>query len=74
MKKKFNFSNGGCALFSIVFVFVSALSFLVTAGLTRFLFMALSAIGVMLPFDWSWWVPAAVWTVLILLGGIFKSA
>lgn len=70
MKKKFNFSNGGCAVFSIVFVLGSALSFLVTAGL----FMALSAIGVTLPFDWSWWIPAIVWTVLLLLGSIFKSA
>lgn len=74
MKKRFNFSNGGCAIFLIVFVLGSALSFLVTAGLTRFLFMALSAIGVTLPFDWSWWIPAIVWTVLLLLGSIFKSA
>lgn len=74
MKKRLNLSNGGCALLSIVFVLVSVLSFLVTAGLTRFLFKALTAMGVALPFDWSWWLAAAVWAVLILLGGIFKSA
>ena len=72
--KKFNFSNNWCALFLIAIILGSALSFLVTAGLTRFLFLALSVIGVALPFEWSWWLAAAVWAVLILLGGIFKSA
>lgn len=74
MKKRLNLSNGGCALLSIVFILVSVLSLLVTAGLTRFLFMALTAIGIVLPFDWNWWVPAAMWVVLLLLCGIFESA
>lgn len=55
-----------------IFLIAIALSFFSTAGITWLIMYGLEAIGVAMPFAWSWWLSTVVWLVLILLASVFK--
>ena len=59
------------ALFALLIGIALGVSYLVTAGITWLIMFGLTAIGVVLPIVWSWWLAAVVWFVLLLLGSIF---
>ena len=59
------------ALFVLLIGIALGVSYLVTAGITWLIMFGLTAIGVVLPIVWSWWLAAVVWFVLLLLGSIF---
>lgn len=59
------------ALFALFFILVLGASYMITAGITWLIMYGLTAIGVVLPIVWSWWLAAVVWFVLLLLGSIF---
>ena len=59
------------ALFVLLIGVALGVSYLVTAGITWLIMYGLTAIGVVLPIVWSWWLAAVVWFVLFLLGSIF---
>ena len=59
------------ALFILLIGVALGVSYLVTAGITWLIMYGLTAIGVVLPIVWSWWLAAVVWFVLLLLGSIF---
>lgn len=59
------------ALFVLLIGIALGVSYLVTAGITWLIMYGLTAIGVVLPIVWSWWLAAVVWFVLFLLGSIF---
>lgn len=59
------------ALFALLIGIALGISYLVTAGITWLIMYGLTAIGVVLPIVWSWWLAAVVWFVLFLLGSIF---
>ena len=59
------------ALFILLIGVALGVSYLVTAGITWLIMYGLTAIGVVLPIVWSWWLAAVVWFVLFLLGSIF---
>lgn len=59
------------ALFALLIGIALGVSYLVTAGITWLIMYGLTAIGVVLPIVWSWWLAAVVWFVLLLLGSIF---
>lgn len=59
------------ALFILMIGVALGVSYLVTAGITWLIMYGLTAIGVVLPIVWSWWLAAVVWFVLFLLGSIF---
>ena len=59
------------ALFALFFALALGVSYLITAGITWLIMYGLTAIGVILPVVWSWWLAAVVWFVLFLLGSIF---
>lgn len=59
------------ALFVLMLIIALGASYMVTAGVTWLIMYGLTAIGVVLPIVWSWWLAAVVWFVLLLLGSIF---
>ena len=59
------------ALFVLLLIIALGASYMVTAGITWLIMYGLTAIGVVLPIAWSWWLAAVVWFVLFLLGSIF---
>ena len=59
------------ALFVLLIGIALGVSYMVTAGITWLIMYGLTAIGVVLPIVWSWWLAAVVWFVLLLLGSIF---
>ena len=59
------------SLFVLLIGVALGVSYLVTAGITWLIMYGLTAIGVVLPIVWSWWLAAVVWFVLFLLGSIF---
>ena len=59
------------ALFVLFLILALGVSYFVTAGITWLIMYGLTAIGVVLPIVWSWWLAAVVWFVLLLLGSIF---
>ena len=59
------------ALFALLIGIALGVSYLVTAGITWLIMFGLTAICVVLPIVWSWWLAAVVWFVLLLLGSIF---
>lgn len=59
------------ALFVLLLIIDLGASYMVTAGITWLIMYGLTAIGVVLPIVWSWWLAAVVWFVLLLLGSIF---
>ena len=59
------------ALFVLLIGIALGVSYLVTAGITWLIMYGLTAIGIILPIVWSWWLAAVVWFVLFLLGSIF---
>lgn len=59
------------ALFVLLLIIALGASYMVTAGITWLIMYGLTAIGVVLPIVWSWWLAAVVWFVLLLLGSIF---
>lgn len=72
MKKTMkNASATMIALFVLLIGVALGVSYMVTAGITWLIMYGLTAIGVVLPIVWSWWLAAVVWFVLLLLGSIF---
>ena len=72
MKKTLkNASATMIALFALLIGVALGVSYMVTAGITWLIMYGLTAIGVVLPIVWSWWLAAVVWFVLLLLGSIF---
>ena len=59
------------ALFVLLLIIALGASYMVMAGITWLIMYGLTAIGVVLPIVWSWWLAAVVWFVLLLLGSIF---
>lgn len=59
------------ALFVLLIGIALGVSYMVTAGITWLIMYGLTAIGIVLPIVWSWWLAAVVWFVLLLLGSIF---
>lgn len=59
------------ALFVLLLIIALGASYMITAGITWLIMYGLTAIGVVLPIAWSWWLAAVVWFVLLLLGSIF---
>lgn len=59
------------ALFVLLLIIALGASYMITAGITWLIMYGLTAIGVVLPIVWSWWLAAVVWFVLLLLGSIF---
>lgn len=58
-------------LFVLLLIIALGASYMITAGITWLIMYGLTAIGVVLPIVWSWWLAAVVWFVLLLLGSIF---
>lgn len=59
------------ALFVLLIGVALGVSYFVTAGITWLIMFGLTAIGIVLPIVWSWWLAAVVWLVLFLLGFVF---
>jgi hypothetical protein len=66
-----NASLVSIGLVVLLIVLALGMSYMITAGITWVIMYGLTAIGVTLPFIWSWWLAAVVWFVLFLLGSIF---
>ena len=66
-----NASLVSIGLVALLIVLALGMSYMITAGITWVIMYGLIAIGVTLPFVWSWWLAAVVWFVLFLLGSIF---
>ena len=62
-----------CSILVVVALLGIAVSFFAVAGVTWLIMYGLMAIGLALPFAWSWWLAAIVWLVLGLLGSMFTK-
>ena len=66
-----NESKAAFLIVTVIFLIAIALSYFSTAGITWLIMYGLEAMGVAMPFAWSWWLSTVVWLVLILLASVF---
>lgn len=69
---KFKLTGSGPMLF-LATALILAVSYLATAGLVWVVMWELTAMGIVLPFMWSWYLSLVVWIIWAVLQSIFSK-